>query len=959
MHQGGEEDHPAPAPDRVSWRIPTASGGGRRHEMDTLRHLLPDLLGGRGGVAVVSGPAGIGKTFLAHSFLTELPKSVLSVTAASMGHRETPTLWPVRQIARSLLLRGPGELRDVWERLDRIPPQSLTGELAHIQRLVDFLLTASAAAPVVALLDDLEHVDPLTLAAVETLAERLHAHAFLLLVCSRTGGTTRQVVERTLDQLRGHPQVVTLPLGGLPDDVVERLVATTREGIAPADQHEIARLSSGNPLLAQELAYLWAAQQRIADLGGPAPAPPVSPTLRDLVAERLAAVDADDVLAPLALLGRPVTLTLLAEAGDMPTPVVRRAIERACVAGLVTMEGSLGQVRMAHSVFGEVLLQRLAPIQAREIHLRLAALFGRSSGLSGPHQVERAHHLIASGDNAEATATACLAAALYEERAGSPRAALDLVSYGLDSCTSDLTTRVKLLRTRGRCLFRCGRAAAAWSELLQAVEAARSAENPSLFATAVADLTAIDAPGDPAGADDRLRLLREAVSVGGSRPDAVQAVLSARLAELLHLSDPARSRRLTRDAVSAAGDDPRARLEAHHAWVLTTSGITRLDEIDRSRELFVSSGQGPRPDAPALFLTPALIRGDRTSVDHLLARADSQEALFGRRAGGLLAVARLAVAQSDADAPAVAALTRLVIDSPDADIRLLAVLLQHLWAFHTDPSGVPERASGRPNAAADLAAAPSAELADLLAVAWAALSARSGNHSAAAWLRSRLGDGPELPATAIAAVQDLAWAVTALAGQSLGNDLACRGALEHLGGHSDKFVTVSTALIGPVGWFAAGAHEVLGEYEASVNANAHALELSRLFASVTWTAQCLAQRAALLCSSAPEQSRDLAEEALALARSRGLAGIAGLAQKVLDSLGSPDFPLDSRQLDLLRLAASGLRNDQIARRLYVSTPTVERRLSQIYRKLGVSNRAAAAHWLSRQGPPHMPAGDAW
>jgi len=51
-----------------------------------------------------------------------------------------------------------------------------------------------------------------------------------------------------------------------------------------------------------------------------------------------------------------------------------------------------------------------------------------------------------------------------------------------------------------------------------------------------------------------------------------------------------------------------------------------------------------------------------------------------------------------------------------------------------------------------------------------------------------------------------------------------------------------------------------------------------------------------------------------------------------------------------------LRNDQIARQLYVSTATVERHLSQIYRKLGVANRAAAARWLSLQDPSGPPAG---
>jgi DNA-binding CsgD family transcriptional regulator len=198
--------------------------------------------------------------------------------------------------------------------------------------------------------------------------------------------------------------------------------------------------------------------------------------------------------------------------------------------------------------------------------------------------------------------------------------------------------------------------------------------------------------------------------------------------------------------------------------------------------------------------------------------------------------------------------------------------------------------------------------------------------------------------------------VTALAGRSRGHAASCRAALTHLGGHLDRFVTLSTALIGPVGWFASEAHAALGEHEAGLHANQRALELSRRFASVTWTARCLVQRAELLATTDPDQSRHLAREALSLAEGRRLAGVTQQAGKVAGALESPACPLDARQLTLLRLAASGLRNDQIARQLYVSTATVERHLSKIYRKLGVSNRAAAAHWLSLQDLPETPDG---
>jgi pimeloyl-ACP methyl ester carboxylesterase/DNA-binding CsgD family transcriptional regulator len=62
--------------------------------------------------------------------------------------------------------------------------------------------------------------------------------------------------------------------------------------------------------------------------------------------------------------------------------------------------------------------------------------------------------------------------------------------------------------------------------------------------------------------------------------------------------------------------------------------------------------------------------------------------------------------------------------------------------------------------------------------------------------------------------------------------------------------------------------------------------------------------------------------------------------------------LSSRELEVLELVAAGLDNEQIASRLFLSVRTVERHLSNVYAKLGVSGksaRAAAAARFSRSG----------
>jgi DNA-binding NarL/FixJ family response regulator len=60
-------------------------------------------------------------------------------------------------------------------------------------------------------------------------------------------------------------------------------------------------------------------------------------------------------------------------------------------------------------------------------------------------------------------------------------------------------------------------------------------------------------------------------------------------------------------------------------------------------------------------------------------------------------------------------------------------------------------------------------------------------------------------------------------------------------------------------------------------------------------------------------------------------------------------PLSRREAEVLQLVAQGLSTADMARRLWVTRQTVKFHLGNIYRKLGVSNRTAAARWAYDQG----------
>jgi DNA-binding NarL/FixJ family response regulator len=54
-------------------------------------------------------------------------------------------------------------------------------------------------------------------------------------------------------------------------------------------------------------------------------------------------------------------------------------------------------------------------------------------------------------------------------------------------------------------------------------------------------------------------------------------------------------------------------------------------------------------------------------------------------------------------------------------------------------------------------------------------------------------------------------------------------------------------------------------------------------------------------------------------------------------------------LEVLRLVSRGWTNRTVARTLWVTDETVKFHLSNIYRKLGVSNRAEASRWAAERG----------
>ncbi|MGH3703094.1 MAG: response regulator [Agromyces sp.] len=66
-----------------------------------------------------------------------------------------------------------------------------------------------------------------------------------------------------------------------------------------------------------------------------------------------------------------------------------------------------------------------------------------------------------------------------------------------------------------------------------------------------------------------------------------------------------------------------------------------------------------------------------------------------------------------------------------------------------------------------------------------------------------------------------------------------------------------------------------------------------------------------------------------------------VAMRLMGRLRAPESPLSARELEVLRLIASGTTNREAAVRLFISEATVKTHILHIYAKLDVNDRAAA------------------
>jgi DNA-binding CsgD family transcriptional regulator len=387
---------------------------GRERERDRLRSRVAALGDGHGGVVVLVGDAGAGKSRLAEDITSAIDGTVLAGRAVP---GDSPV--PYRPLAEAFLAASRGRdrpedpsLRGFEGQLARLAPA--WGELAAAEdsplllgeAVVRLLRVLAGAEPTVLLLEDVHWADAETLAVIEYLGDALRTESTLCLCTTRPDGAAVDVVARL--QRRDPRTVLRVePLGA---SEVHRMVGACLDTADPPAglSDFVAAHSDGNPFLVEELLAGLAAVGAVQrtddrwDIAGPlTPSVPVS--LRGSIQQRLAALDptARRVLGAAALLGRSFEWELLPGIADVDAPTAVTALRAAVVEQLIEADGE--RFRFRHALTREAVLGDLLPPERRELGARAWPAVERAKpGLPGPACQLAADLAEAAGDTTAA-----------------------------------------------------------------------------------------------------------------------------------------------------------------------------------------------------------------------------------------------------------------------------------------------------------------------------------------------------------------------------------------------------------------------------------------------------------------------------------------------------------------------------------------------------------------------------
>ena len=936
---------------------------GREPERALLDKRLQGAVTGEGGLVLLAGEAGVGKTRLIDETEAAADAAVLRGAAS---HDATPAYGPVVDALRSHLRANPDALDDcgpLGEHLRLLLPELGPApddvDQATLREALRCALVAIASERgALLVLDDLQWADAATLELLTTLAPTLEDTGILILGAYRSDELARDhPLRRVRNELRRTRALEEIALGPL-DEAGTAALAEAALGGKPSGPlaRTIHDRSQGLPFFAEELASALAAEGRLqrgsAGLELPEGSDVAVPeTVRDAVVLRCTELSPEGKEASevAAVAGERFRLELVVDlAGEAGVGELIRL-------GFLHESGD-GAAAFRHALVRDAIYRDVPWLRRRALHRELAE---RLETVSAPG-VEVASHWVGARDDERARGELLRAAGefeaayAYRDAAIMARRALELWPEG-----EAMDERISALERHGAWAELSGDladAARSWRELTTICQ---DHEDKATLATAQRRLGRVFAlQGDRPGAIDALTQAADAFAASGNPADAAADRLAA--SDFLQFAGRhGPSLQLSRAAAGEAREADRLDLQSR---ALAAEGVVvaKRGDFDEGMKL-VKAGLSlalehglttEAADAYQRLGTTFETAGDYASAREALTSALDLCQISGQTGPEAGCVACMAyVLRELGEWPRALELSKeLMAEHEGNGIRTIAegcigyirgirgelgparrlLLAGFENARRLDIFSMQVDSAGSLALIADYDSDPAEALerARFVLERWE----QSEDHHYAVWglraaasLFARNGRGDEAHACAEA--------LTAVATSS---------------GHADALAALAHAI---------GETALMeGQPEVAAEQLGRAVELHRSLKIPAERVQIL-HRAGIALAAAGESELAIERQAEAyrLARQLGARPLAGRAAAAIEDLGESaeqrlgaaatdggGSALSRRELEVVRLVADGRTNKEIAAELFLSTRTVDMHVRNILAKLDCRSRVEAS-----------------
>jgi tetratricopeptide (TPR) repeat protein len=612
-------------------------------QLDRMQLRLADAADGRGGIVVLVGEPGVGKTTLAERAAEMAAgEGLCTVWSRCLDASSAPAYWPWVQLFRRVSQTPKVvEARRHLEGDGVAPEDGNVAKFRVYDAVVEALSDVAMGSGLVCLIDDLHAADQASLELLVLVAGDLSRLAVLVVATLRDTEPS-EALNRTLGELltlRGAERLAVTPLA--PDEVGALVGRALGEPADPQVTKDLYERTGGNVFYLLELVRLLKSEFRLRALTADDLTKVAVPSgVREVIARRVERLpdNTRSILSLAAIAGPSSDLDLLEHVALLDGEQLMLALEPAVAAGLLAADDSRWGYRFRHPLIQESIYSGVSGVDRGRLHARVAASL---EALPDVGRIGRfaqlAHHYLAAGRLGDPVKAViyCRSAAQAASQVGAWGEAVRLLNEALGTVgripSDSAATRCDVLVELGRVYRAWGRIVESHEALRRAIELADHIGDEERVLSAAVAFGSVSLWGSRAWGQSDAQLVnvlqRQLARLGDTEDGRTVLVLSTLASELHHDEEAELGLGYGQRALDLARrlGDPATLGIAITAYLQSTRANNRLGAIGPVIEEFLARPElGLGADVEAVLrlqlLTERLRYGEMARFDAELVR---------------------------------------------------------------------------------------------------------------------------------------------------------------------------------------------------------------------------------------------------------------------------------------------------------------------------------------------------